>query len=103
MIAANAKVEWLKGGFKALNDAVFGLENLAVIYLGALAVLDSRMTIGMLFAFVAYKQQFIDKATRLVEKGIELRMIELHLQRLADITHAEPEPEFDRNIRRART
>jgi len=100
VIAANAKVEWLKGRFKALNDAVFGLENLAVIYLGALAVLDSRMTIGMLFAFVAYKQQFIDKSTRLVEKGIELRMIDLHLQRLADITHAEPEPEFDRNIRR---
>jgi len=101
VIAANAKVEWLKGGFKAINDAVFGLENLLVIYLGALAVLDSRMTIGMLFAFIAYKQQFIDKATRLVEKAIELRMIELHLQRLADITQAEPEPEYERGTRRA--
>lgn len=101
VVAANAKVEWLKGRFKALNDAVFGIENLAVIYLGALAVLDSRMTIGMLFAFIAYKHQFIDKATRLVEKGIELRMIDLHLQRLADITQADAEPEFDRNIRRA--
>ena len=55
----------------------------------------------MLFAFIAYKQQFIDKATRLVEKGIELRMIDLHLQRLADITQADPEPEFDRSTRRA--
>ena len=26
---------WLKGGFKALNDVVFGLENFRVIYLGA--------------------------------------------------------------------
>ena len=59
------------------------------------------MTIGMLFAFIAYKQQFVDKATRLVEKAIELRMIELHLQRLADITLAEPEPEFERGTRRA--
>jgi ATP-binding cassette subfamily B protein RaxB len=101
VIAANAKVEWLKGRFKALNDVVFGVENLAVIYLGALGVLDSRLTIGMLFAFIAYKQQFIDKATRLVEKGIELRMIDLHLQRLADITQAEPEPDFDRGTRRA--
>ena len=52
-----------------MNDVVFGCENLLVIYLGALLILDGGMTIGMLFAFVAYKQQFVDKATRLVEKG----------------------------------
>jgi ATP-binding cassette, subfamily B, bacterial CvaB/MchF/RaxB len=92
MTAANARVERLKGGFRAINDVVFGCENLAVIYLGALAVLDSRMTIGMLFAFVAYKQQFVDKSVRLIEKAIEFRMLDLHLERLADITKAEPEP-----------
>ena len=54
-MATNAGVERLKGGFKAMNDIVFGVENLSVIYLGAVAVLDWRMTIGMLFAFVAYK------------------------------------------------
>ena len=86
----------LKGGFKAINDVVFGCENIAVIYLGALAILDGRMTIGMLFAFIAYKQQFIDKAVRLVEKAIEFRMLDLHLERLADITQAEPEPGQER-------
>jgi ATP-binding cassette subfamily B protein RaxB len=100
VMAANAKVEWLKACFKAINEVVFGCENLAVIYLGALEVVNSRMTIGMLFAFVAYKQQFIDKAVRLVEKGIELRMLDLHLQRVADITQADPEPETVRSIRR---
>ena len=96
VMATNAGVERLKGGFKALNDVVFGCENLGVIYLGALAVLDGRMTIGMLFAFVAYKQQFVDKAVRLIEKAIEFRMLDLHLERLADITRAEPEPGQDR-------
>jgi ATP-binding cassette subfamily B protein RaxB len=96
VMATNAGVERLKGGFKALNDVVFGCENLGVIYLGALAVLDGRMTIGMLFAFVAYKQQFVDKAVRLIEKAIEFRMLDLHLERLADITQAEPEPGQDR-------
>jgi ATP-binding cassette subfamily B protein RaxB len=93
MTAANARVERLKGGFRVINDVVFGCENLAVIYLGALAILDTRMTIGMLFAFVAYKQQFVDKAVRLIEKTIEFRMLDLHLERLADITKATPEPE----------
>ena len=96
VVAANAGVEYLRGGFKAINDVVFGCENLAVIYLGALAIIDGRMTIGMLFAFIAYKQQFIDKAVRLVEKAIEFRMLDLHLERLADITQAEPEPGQDR-------
>jgi ATP-binding cassette subfamily B protein RaxB len=91
VMTANAGVERLKGAFRALNDFVFGCENLAVVYLGALAALDGTMTIGMLFAFMSYKQQFIDKAVRLVEKGIEFRMLDLHLERLADITRAEPE------------
>ena len=95
VMATNAGVERLKGGFKAMNDVVFGVENLAVIYLGALAVLDGHMTIGMLFAFVAYKQQFVDKAVHLIERAIEFRMLDLHLERLADITQAEPEPGQD--------
>jgi ATP-binding cassette subfamily B protein RaxB len=45
----------------------------------------------MLFAFVAYKQQFISKASRLVEQAIDFRMLDLHLDRLSDIAHAEPE------------
>lgn len=101
MTVANARIERLKGGFRAINDVVFGCENLAVVYLGALAVLDGRMTIGMLFAFVAYKQQFVDKAARLVEKAIEFRMLDLHLERLADISQAEPERGQDRTNYRA--
>ncbi len=101
MTVASARVERLKGGFRAINDLVFGAENLAVIYLGALAVLDGRLTIGMLFAFVAYKQQFVDKSVRLIEKAIEFRMLDLHLERLADITQAEPEPGQERTSYRA--
>ena len=87
-MATNAGVERLKGGFKAINDVVFGVENLTVIYLGALAVLDGRMTIGMLFAFVAHTSNSLltSKAVRLIEKAIEFRMLDLHLERLADIS-----------------
>jgi ATP-binding cassette subfamily B protein RaxB len=95
VLIANAGVERLKGLFKALNDLVFGCENLAVVYLGAAAALDGKMTIGMLFAFMSYKLQFIDKAVRCTEKAIELRMLDLHLDRLADIAQAEPEAGTD--------
>jgi ATP-binding cassette subfamily B protein RaxB len=79
--------------FRACNDLLFGIENVAVVYLGASAVMDRQMSLGMLFAFVSYKQQFVERAVRLVDKAIEARMLDLHLDRLADIALAEPEAE----------
>jgi ATP-binding cassette subfamily B protein RaxB len=52
----------------------------------------------MLFAFIAYKQQFLDKAARLVERTIEYRMLDLHLERLVDIAGAEPEQRHSRPV-----
>jgi ATP-binding cassette subfamily B protein RaxB len=94
-VNAETSVGRLQAGFKAANDVLFGLENILVVYFGALAALDGRMTVGMLFAFVSYKGQFAEKAVRLLEKAIELRMLRLHLQRLSDIALSEQEPGLD--------
>jgi ATP-binding cassette subfamily B protein RaxB len=78
-------------GFDAANGLLFGIENTVIVYLGALLVVDGGLTVGMLFAFMAYKRQFIDKATKLVERLFEFRMLDLHLERIADIGLAMPE------------
>jgi ATP-binding cassette subfamily B protein RaxB len=39
----------------------------------------------MIFAFMSYKQSFVAKAAELVEKALDFRILELHLERLADI------------------
>jgi ATP-binding cassette subfamily B protein RaxB len=44
--------------FRSANGLVFGIERVAIVWLGALLVLDSAFSVGMLFAFVAYKEQF---------------------------------------------
>jgi ATP-binding cassette subfamily B protein RaxB len=92
LVRADTSVFALRSGFSAVNDLVFGAENILVVALGAHAVLGGRMSVGMLFAFVAYKQQFVAKASRLVEQAIEFRMLDLHLERLSDIAHAAGEP-----------
>jgi ATP-binding cassette subfamily B protein RaxB len=102
-VNAEASVGRLQAGFKATNEILFGLENILVIYFGAQAALDGRMTVGMLFAFVSYKAQFAEKAVRLLEKAIELRMLRLHLDRLADIALSEQEPGLDQPPGHART
>ncbi|MBD2748656.1 peptidase domain-containing ABC transporter [Microvirga sp. BT688] len=78
-------------GFKTANDLIYGLENVLVVYLGARAIMGNELTIGMLYAFMAYKEQFLSKATNLIETGIQYRMLDLHLDRLSDIALAERE------------
>jgi ATP-binding cassette, subfamily B, bacterial CvaB/MchF/RaxB len=98
VVRAEAFSNFLKQAFQVANSLIFGLENVLIIYLGARAALAGEMTVGMLFAFISYKQQFVDKAARLVERAIEYRMLDLHLERLADIAGAEPEQGHSRPI-----
>jgi len=58
--ATNQEVATQKLGlaFRSANGLVFGVERVAIVWLGALLVLDSAFSVGMLFAFMAYKDQF---------------------------------------------
>lgn len=82
--------------YQGLNGLLFGIENIITIWLGALLVLDaargSGFSVGMLFAFVAYKTQFVQRVGALIEKGLELRMLSLHTERAGDIALTPPEP-----------
>lgn len=64
---------------------LFGIERVVVIWLAALLVLDQRFTVGMLFAYLAYREQFATRIAALVDKYFELRMLRVHGERLADI------------------
>jgi ATP-binding cassette, subfamily B, bacterial CvaB/MchF/RaxB len=78
-------------GFRAANGLVFGVERIAIVWLGALLVLDSAFSVGMLFAFMSYKEQFSARVAGLIDKMIDLRMLGLQGERLADIVLTAPE------------
>ncbi|MEO8629111.1 MAG: peptidase domain-containing ABC transporter, partial [Betaproteobacteria bacterium] len=88
---AGIRIQQLGIWFKTLNRGVFCIENVAVIWIGALLVLSGNMSVGMLFAFVAYKQQFISRIVSLIDKVVELKMLGLHAERVADIALAPNE------------
>jgi len=79
--------------FSVAHRLLFGVERVAVIWLGALLVLDQRLSVGMLFAFFAYKEQFAQRVSALVDKGVALRLLRLQGERLADIVMTAPEAE----------
>ena len=86
--------------FGVLNKLVFGLERVAVIWVGALLVLDQRFSVGMLFAFFAYKEQFALRVSALIDKAVELKMLGLQGERLADIVLTAPEADDHAEPRR---
>jgi ATP-binding cassette subfamily B protein RaxB len=70
---------------------LFGLERVAVVWAGAWLVMDSRLSVGMLFAFFAYKETFAARVSGLIDKAVELKMLRLQGERLADIVMTAPE------------
>ncbi|BBN83227.1 ABC transporter [Pseudoalteromonas sp. A25] len=78
-------------GYDAINRALFGIENILVVYLAAHLVIQGGFSTGMLFAFMSYKRQFMDKTANLIEKFIEFKMLGLHFDRIADIALTEKE------------
>ena len=85
VVSANVRLGRAKIAFATTNDALFALESVVTVYLAARLALSNSLTIGMIFAFMSYKQHFTEKAVQLVEKALDFRILELHLERLADI------------------
>ncbi len=83
VVSANVRLGRTKVAFSTINDVIVGLENVFIIYLAARLALANSMTIGMVFAFMSYKQHFSEKAVMLIEKMLDFRILELHLERLA--------------------
>jgi ATP-binding cassette subfamily B protein RaxB len=85
VVSASVNLGRAKIGFSTVNDLIFGVEGIVTLYLAARLALANELTVGMIFAFLSYKQNFVEKAVTLVEKALDFRILGLHLERLSDI------------------
>ena len=88
------EIQRLNISFQTVNSLLVAVEGVLILWLGSKSVLDGAFTVGMLMAFIAYKDQFTSRIMSLIDKGIELRMLRLHGERLSDIVLAEPEEDL---------
>jgi ATP-binding cassette, subfamily B, bacterial CvaB/MchF/RaxB len=72
-------------GFGAANGIIFGAENILIVWLGANMVLEGGFSVGMLYAFMAYKSNFVGRISALINLAIQYKMLSLHTERVADI------------------
>jgi ATP-binding cassette subfamily B protein RaxB len=78
--------------FSTGNQLLLGALLILVVWLGAQRVLENTFSVGMLLAFIAYKDQFLNRVSALIDKGVDLQMLRLHGERLADIVLTPAEP-----------
>lgn len=63
-----------------------GIQVVVIAYLAARLVIEADgFTLGMLFAFMSFRQTFHGSVSSLVDQFVQLRFLGLHLERLADI------------------
>lgn len=92
-LAANrrAKNQELALSFNAGYNLVFGIESIAVLGWGAGMVINGVLTVGMLMAFISYKDAFSSRMQRFIDNIMSVRMLRLHVERLSDIVLTEQE------------
>jgi ATP-binding cassette, subfamily B, bacterial CvaB/MchF/RaxB len=77
--------------FTVLSAFIFGLDRIIIIFFGARAVMEGMLTVGMLVAFLAYKDQFSQRVSKFLDTVVRLGTLTVHGERIADIALAEPE------------
>ncbi|HEX5126297.1 MAG TPA: peptidase domain-containing ABC transporter [Rhodocyclaceae bacterium] len=77
--------------FRTANSLLFGIENILVLTLGAVAVMDNKFSVGMLMAFMSYKGQFATRVSGFIDRMYDFRMLRIQSARLADIALTQPE------------
>ncbi|WEF32203.1 peptidase domain-containing ABC transporter [Pseudoduganella chitinolytica] len=71
--------------FAFVGKIILGAENLIILYSGISLLIDERISIGMLYAFLAYKAMFSTRAYAMVDKLSVLHLVKLHTNRLSDV------------------
>jgi ATP-binding cassette, subfamily B, bacterial CvaB/MchF/RaxB len=91
MVNRQLTVKKLQLAFRVSNSLLLGGLTILVVWLGAQRVIDNSFSLGLLIAFLAYKDQFLSRISELIDKAVDLRMLRLHIERLADIVLTKPE------------
>jgi len=88
---ANIKVGKLGLLYGFIGGGLFGIENILIVYFGIGEIMNNTLSVGMIFAYMAYKLQFTNASVAVIDKIVEFKMLSLHLERLGDIVLTEKE------------
>lgn len=90
-INAGLKMQRYDLVFTRAQEFLVALDRVATLVLGARMVMSGAMSIGMLMAFVSYRDQFCGRIGNLIGIGFKIKNLRVQCDRLSDIALAESE------------
>jgi ATP-binding cassette, subfamily B, bacterial CvaB/MchF/RaxB len=90
-VGAELRVSKIDMIFTITSTFLFGLDRILIIFFGARAVIGGTLSVGMLVAFLAYKDQFSQRVGKCLDTVVKLGTLAVHGERIADIALADPE------------
>jgi ATP-binding cassette subfamily B protein RaxB len=88
---ASIRVGNLGIGYQGLSSMLNSASDILVMFLAAKAIMSAEMTIGVMTAFLSYKGQFMSRVMSLADQVIVYRLLDVQLERVADIALSPPE------------
>ncbi len=92
---SGVKIGYFNIFYGSLNQLIFAVEQVIIIYLGAKLVIEGGFSAGMLIAFIAFRAQFVERVSCFIAQIFNLTLIRVHLDRLADIYFEDAEKRGD--------
>lgn len=91
-LGARAVLESIHLTFGTVNTLLFGMLRICLLVVGSIFALKGDFSTGMLVAFIAYADRFAARASSLIDFMIDLKMMQMHGERISDITAENLEP-----------
>ena len=86
-------------GFGSLQKLLEAVSTVLIVFLGVRGIIRNDLTAGVLYAFMAYRTQFMARTISLFEQVVSWRMLDIYTYRLADVVLTATEPNIDRTPR----
>lgn len=90
---AEAEVNKWTIWFRLAGGAIGTTASIVTIWYGTRLVIGGEITLGMLLAFIFYRTTFASRSNGLIDRFMEIRMLNLHAYRIEDITTEPTEAE----------
>jgi len=95
---ATLRIQKLRILYGLARTLLSGVFNIVLLWMGATQIMAGHLSVGMLMAFLAYRAQFDSRVTGLIDQFIDIKMLRLYGERLADVVLTPAEEDVRRTL-----
>lgn len=92
---ALTKIAWHKALYDSGKNFILNVDLTLTLMMSCLLLANQQLTLGIFYAVLAYRVQYVTAIEKLGEKLQQYRLLKLHIERLHDLTSEPPELKDD--------